>query len=76
MAVFELRKFVAPEFIFGVGARHRAGLCARSLHAKRVLIVTDDGVAATGWLSELLDDLGAEAIDTRVFRRDAQSQRP
>jgi alcohol dehydrogenase class IV len=68
MAVFELRKFVAPEFIFGVGARHRAGLCARSLHAKRVLIVTDDGVAATGWLSELLDDLGAEAIDTRVFR--------
>ncbi|NJD05462.1 MAG: iron-containing alcohol dehydrogenase, partial [Methylococcaceae bacterium] len=68
MAVFELRKFVAPEFIFGVGARHRAGLCARNLNAKRVLIVTDEGVVAAGWLSELLDDLAAEAIDTRVFR--------
>lgn len=68
MALFELRKFLAPEFIFGVGARHRAGLYASNLHAKRVLIVTDPGIVAAGWLGELQEDLAQEAIDYRVFR--------
>ena len=33
MALYEMRKFVAPEFIFGVGARHRVGFYARNMRA-------------------------------------------
>ena len=44
MPLYEMRKFVAPEFIFGVGARHRVAIYAKNMAAKRVLIVTDIGV--------------------------------
>ncbi|MGE5546853.1 MAG: alcohol dehydrogenase-like regulatory protein ErcA [Solirubrobacterales bacterium] len=67
MPLFELRKFVAPEFIFGVGARHRVGFYARNLNARRVLVVTDEGVTAAGWLADVLDSLGQEGIRSTVF---------
>lgn len=67
MALFELRKFVAPEFIFGVGARHRVGFYARNLNAKRVMVVTDQGVTAAGWLAEVLENLEREGIQATVF---------
>ena len=57
MARYEMRKFVAPEFIFGIGARHRVGFYAQNMQARRVLIVTDAGVTAAGWLAELIDNL-------------------
>lgn len=66
--VFDLRKFVAPEFIFGVGARHRVGFYARNLNARRVLVVSDSGVAAAGWLAETVEALEREGIGTAVFR--------
>ena len=44
--VTELRKFVAPEFIFGVGARLQVGLYAKNLGATNVLVVSDPGVIA------------------------------
>ena len=65
--MFELRKFVVPEFIFGVGARHKVGLYARNLNAKRVLIVTDPGVIAAGWLAELTSDLDEAGISYVLF---------
>jgi len=65
--MFELRKFVVPEFIFGVGARHKVGLYARNLNAKRVLIVTDPGVIAAGWLAELTSDLDEAGISHVLF---------
>lgn len=67
MSLFEMRKFVAPEFIFGVGARHRVGFYARNLNARRVMVVTDPGVIAVGWVAEVLADLEKEGIETRVF---------
>ncbi|MBC7905563.1 MAG: iron-containing alcohol dehydrogenase [Rhodospirillaceae bacterium] len=67
IALFELRKFVAPEFIFGVGARHRVGFYARNLNAKRVMVVSDQGVADAGWLAEALENLAREGIHTTVF---------
>ena len=36
MALYEMRKFVAPEFIFGVGARKRVAYYARNMMAKKV----------------------------------------
>lgn len=68
MALYELRKFVAPEFIFGVGARHRVGFYARNLNAKRVMVVTDPGVIAAGWLAGVLENLGREGIQATVFQ--------
>jgi len=68
MALYEMRKFVAPEFIFGVGARHRVGFYARNMMARRVLVVCDAGVIAAGWLRELEEDLAAAGIESVVFR--------
>jgi alcohol dehydrogenase class IV len=65
--MFELRKFVVPEFIFGVGARHKVGAYARNLKAKRVLIVTDAGVMAAGWLRELQVDLDEIGVAHSLF---------
>jgi alcohol dehydrogenase class IV len=67
MPLYEMRKFVAPEFIFGVGARHRVGFYAQHLQARRILIVTDPGVIRAGWLAELQDDLAAGDLLSVVF---------
>lgn len=65
--LFDLRKFVAPEFIFGVGARHRVGFYARNLNARRVLVVSDAGVAKAGWLAETVENLEREGIGATIF---------
>ena len=74
MARYEMRKFVAPEFIFGIGARHRVGFYAQNMQARRVLIVTDAGVTAAGWLAELIDNLEESGIPSVVF--DAVTRNP
>jgi alcohol dehydrogenase len=48
-----LRKFVAPEFVFGAGCRHLAGQYARNLGGRRVLLVSDAGVIAAGWTRQV-----------------------
>lgn len=67
MALYEMRKFVAPEFIFGVGSRRRVGFYARHLRARRVFIVTDPGVIAAGWLTGVQTDLAEMGIESVVF---------
>jgi alcohol dehydrogenase class IV len=65
--VSSLRKFVAPEFIFGCGARHLAGRYAHNLGVRRALVVGDPGVQAAGWIDPLLaslGDAGGEAVLT------------
>ena len=68
MALYDMRKFVAPEFIFGVGARHRVGYYARNMMARRVLIVSDDGVVNAGWLKDIQADLTEAGVDFVVFK--------
>jgi len=63
----ELRKFVAPEFIFGAGARHLAGRYAKNLGARKVMVVTDPGVIAAGWAGQVMEDLKREGIPCVVF---------
>lgn len=67
MAHYEMRKFVAPEFIFGIGARHRVGFYALNMQARRVLVVTDPGVTTAGWLAELIENLDESGIPSVVF---------
>ncbi len=67
MSLYEMRKFVAPEFIFGVGSRRRVGFYARNMMARRVLIVSDSGVDKAGWLAALRSDLDEAGIASVVF---------
>jgi len=64
---FELRKFVAPEFIFGVGARHLAGRYAKNIGGRKVLVVSDPGVVAAGWTKEVTDSLEAAGLSFALF---------
>lgn len=59
----ELRKFVAPEFVFGSGARNLSARYVRKLGGRRVFLVTDPGVVAAGWgpeIQTLLEEDGLE----------------
>ena len=63
----ELRKFVAPEFIFGIGARELTGQYARNFGAQKALIVTDPGVIAAGWTADVTASLEAVHIPFTIF---------
>jgi len=65
--IVELRKFVAPEFIFGSGARLLVGRYAKNFGARKVLIVTDPGILAMGLVDPVLDALKAEGIDYEIY---------
>lgn len=63
----ELRKFVAPEFIFGWDARMLAGRYARNFGAKKILIVTDPGIIAAGWVDDLYKVLDEKDLSYEVY---------
>jgi alcohol dehydrogenase len=63
----ELRKFVIPEFVFGLGARQLAGRYARNFGASRVLVVTDSGIIAAGWAREVTAGLEAAGVSCHIF---------
>lgn len=62
-----LRKCVAPEFVFGLGARKLAGKYAKNLGVKHLLIVTDLGVRHFGWVQDVTDELEKENILYTIF---------
>ena len=64
---FELRKFVAPEFVFGIGARDLAARYALNYGARKILVVTDPGLIAAGWIDPLLLSLQQEQLPHIVF---------
>jgi len=57
-----LRKFVAPEFVFGRGARHLVGRYAQNFGAYRVLIVSDPGIVEAGWIDDIRTALAVEEL--------------
>lgn len=63
----ELRKFVAPEFVFGEGARLLAGQYARNLGARKVLVVTDSGIIEARWTAQVIESLQDEGLAYQVF---------
>lgn len=64
---FTLRKFVAPEFVFGVGARHLAGRYAKNLGGRKILVVSDPGVVAAGWTRDVTASLEAAGVPFALF---------
>jgi len=63
----ELRKFVAPEILFGNGSRELAARYAVNFGGRKVLVVTDEGVINAGWVDPLLRDLQAANLAYTVF---------
>lgn len=59
----------APGLKLGVGARHELGHDLAVLGARRVLLVTDPGVAATGAPAEIAERVGRDGIDVVTFDR-------
>lgn len=63
----ELRKFFAPEFVFGAGALELAGRYAQNLGARQVLVVSDPGVRAAGWLDQVAASLEGVGLPWTCF---------
>ncbi|MFT3737684.1 MAG: iron-containing alcohol dehydrogenase [Breznakibacter sp.] len=63
----ELRKFVAPEFVFGVNAIDLAGRYAKNFGATRALLVSDPGVWQAGWAKRVVDSLALEGVEYVAF---------
>ncbi|MDN3557776.1 alcohol dehydrogenase-like regulatory protein ErcA [Halomonas maura] len=66
-AITTLRKYVAPEIIFGDGSRHAVANYAQTFGADKILLVSDPGVLAAGWVAEVEADLAACGIPCRRF---------
>jgi alcohol dehydrogenase class IV len=62
-----LVKFLAPEFIFGPGARKFAGQYLKNLGSRRSLVVSDRGVDEAGWVEDVLASLDEEGVPHFLF---------
>lgn len=63
----ELRRFVAPEYLFGIGSRYQTGKIVSNIGCRKVLLVTDPGVEEAGWASPIQDSLKEANIDFILF---------
>jgi alcohol dehydrogenase class IV len=57
----------APQLKFGTGAADEIGYDLSRTGARRVLVVTDPGIAATGTPQRVADQMGRYGIEARVF---------
>ncbi len=62
-----LRKFTAPEFVFGSGAASLVGAYIAKFGAARVLLVSDPGVAAAGHASSAADRIRGAGVACESF---------
>ncbi|MEZ4526398.1 MAG: alcohol dehydrogenase-like regulatory protein ErcA [Desulfobacterales bacterium] len=65
--VDRLRKFVAPEFVFGAGARFLLENYLNVYEIRRPMLVTDSGVAEAGWAGEIIRILDQAGMKYTVF---------
>ncbi len=62
-----MRKFVAPEFIFGTGARNKCADYVRTFGGGKVLLVSDKGVGKAGWTRSIEKTLRESGIDYVLY---------
>jgi len=66
-SLLEMRKFVAPEFVFGAGVIELAGQYAINYNARKILLVTDPGVKRAGLTGTVEQSLKKAGIPYVVF---------
>ena len=62
-----LRKFVAPEYVYGIGSRKLIAQFAKNFALSKVMLVTDDGVKNASWSDEIVKILNDTNIQTFVY---------
>ena len=65
--LLNLRKFLAPEIVYGEGAIALSGRHANNLGATKAFIVTDPGVRKAGWASAVEESLKQSDIPYIIF---------
>jgi alcohol dehydrogenase class IV len=63
----ELRKFVAPEFVFGPGAANLIGQYAANFSVKKALVVAGPVIDRLGLSGRVVDSLRAEGVACAVY---------
>ncbi len=62
-----LRKFVAPEFVFGSGSLDLAGQYADHLGGDTILLVTDPGIKKAGWCERVEASLKDKGMSYVIY---------
>lgn len=62
-----ITKFAIPEIIFGRGGTRYVAPCARRLGAKKVFLVTDQGLIDCGWADHVVGLLEEDGLDYVLF---------
>ena len=65
--ISELRKFVAPEFVFGAGAAELAGQYAANLSVNKALVVSGPLLEGIGYPGRVADSLEREGVDSVLY---------
>ncbi|WP_432736884.1 alcohol dehydrogenase-like regulatory protein ErcA [Maridesulfovibrio sp. FT414] len=73
--VIAMRKFVAPELIFGVGSSLLAGQYAENFGVRKALIVTDPGIVKCSWVTAVKNSLEKSGVETVVFSEVSENPR-
>lgn len=63
----ELRKFVAPEFIFGADARKLAGQYAINIGTEKAIIVTDSTISKYDWYKDIIKSIDETDLDYIIY---------
>ena len=62
-----LRKFIAPEFVYGSDASKLAGQFALNVGASRIFLVTDSTIRRLSWFDSIIDRLKDDQLEVEIF---------
>lgn len=63
----QITKFAIPEVIFGNGSIKYLASCAHRLGARRIFLVSDPGLEASGWVERIIDILRKDKLECVFF---------
>jgi len=63
----QIKKFLVPEFLFGVKSRFKAKQYLNNLNGKHVLIVSDPGVIEAGWVNDISKQIDSINVEYSIF---------
>jgi len=61
------RKFVAPEYVYGVDSRLMAGIFCKKLGGRKIFLAIDKGIEETQWFTEIENELKKQSLEYIVF---------